>query len=87
MAALIEDLGYPITSTSANRPGAPSANAAASVERDFGGGARLLVLDGGSLPASAPSTVVDCTAPDARLLREGVLTRAELERRVGRWSP
>jgi tRNA A37 threonylcarbamoyladenosine synthetase subunit TsaC/SUA5/YrdC len=34
-----------------------------------------------------PSTVVDCTRPDARLVREGAVTLAELRRAAGRLAP
>jgi tRNA A37 threonylcarbamoyladenosine synthetase subunit TsaC/SUA5/YrdC len=42
----------------------------------------MLILDGGTLPVSRPSTIVDCTGPRPRLLREGALQRVELERIV-----
>lgn len=79
--ALLAAAGGPVTSTSANRPGeAPSDRAA-----DAAGAAAsipgLLVLDGGALPASRPSTIVRCGGT-VRLLREGAVTRNDLERVV-----
>ena len=47
----------------------------------------LPVLDGGALGNVPPSTVVDCTEPEPRLVREGALPRAELRRAVGRLAP
>ena len=39
---------------------------------------RLMVLDGGVLGNRPPSTVVDCTRPQAQIVREGTLSVAEL---------
>ena len=44
----------------------------------------LLVLDGGVLGNVPPSTLVDCTDPVPRLVREGAIPRPELRRAVGR---
>jgi len=90
MARLVQALGEPVTSTSANRPGQPPAPGAEAIARDFGAAVAagtLLVLDGGVLGNSPPSTVVDCTQPEPRLVREGALTLAELRRAVGRLAP
>ena len=80
-ARLVEVLGSPITSTSANRPGMPPALDASEVQEAFGAevsrGA-LLVLDAGRLVPSAPSSLVDCTGPAPRLLREGAVPAADL---------
>lgn len=89
-ARLIRELGYPITSTSANRPGGPTAPGPAAIVETFAdavGDGRLLVLDGGVLGNVPPSTLVDCTAAVPRLVREGALPRAELQARVGRFAP
>src|SRR5207248_685293 len=83
-------LGEPVTSTSANLPGAPPAPGAEAIARDFAPAVeagKLLVLDGGVLGNSPPSTVVDCTQPAPRLIREGALTLAELRRAAGRLAP
>ena len=90
MARLVQALGEPVTSTSANLPGQPPAPGAEAIARDFGAAVAagtLLVLDGGVLGNSPPSTVVDCTQPEPRLVREGALTLAELRRAVGRLAP
>src|SRR2546430_2556253 len=73
MARLVEALGEPITSTSANLPGRPPAPGPEAILRDFAAAAEagtLVVLDGGVLGNSPPSTVVDCTRPTPRLVRE-----------------
>jgi L-threonylcarbamoyladenylate synthase len=79
--ALVSALGEPITSTSANLPGAPPATRTEEVlelARALGNPADLWVLDGGALPASAPSTVVDCASERPRILREGAIVGARL---------
>ena len=86
IAELIAMLGHPITSTSANQPGGAPAARARDVESAFPG-ANLLVLDGGLLPDSAPSTVVDCTGPSPRVVREGALSLTDLRQRAGQWVP
>jgi L-threonylcarbamoyladenylate synthase len=90
MARLVGALGEPLTSTSANLPGSPPAPGAEAIVRDFRPvveAGTLLVLDGGVLGNSPPSTVVDCTRPGPRLVREGALTLAELRRAAGRLAP
>ena len=90
MATLVRALGEPVTSTSANLPGSPPAPGAAAIIRDFAPAVEagtLLVLDGGVLGNSPPSTLVDCTQPTPRLIREGALTLAELRRAAGRLAP
>jgi tRNA A37 threonylcarbamoyladenosine synthetase subunit TsaC/SUA5/YrdC len=47
----------------------------------------LLVLDGGVLGNVPPSTIVDCTEPLSRLVREGAIPREELRRAVGSLAP
>ncbi len=89
-ARLVAALGEPLTSTSANRPGQAPAPGAEAIVRDFAAAVdqgTLLVLDGGVLGNSPPSTVVDCTQPAPRLVRPGALTVAELRRAVGRLAP
>ena len=90
IAQLVAALGVPLTSTSANLPGQPPGPGAAAIARDFASAVdagRLLVLDGGVLGNRPPSTVVDCTRPEAQLVREGTLSVAELRRAVGRLAP
>ncbi len=90
MARLVEAVGEPITSTSANLPGQPPAPGPEAILRDFAAPAEagtLVVLDGGVLGNSPPSTVVDCTRPTPRLVREGALTLADLRRAAGRLAP
>ena len=90
VARLVAGLGYPLTSTSANRPGEPPAPGAEAIAALFAGpiaAGQLLVLDGGSLGNVPPSTIVDATGSVSRLVREGAIPREELRRRVGSDAP
>ena len=71
---LLALVGEPITSTSANREGeapATDGDAALAVAEALGAGDEMWVLDQGALPASAPSTIVDCAGGEPRVLRAG----------------
>lgn len=73
---LVGALGDPITSTSANRPGEPAARSAREVLEAFGpqvARGEVLLLDGGLLPTDTPSTVVDCTGRNPRVIRPGAI--------------
>jgi L-threonylcarbamoyladenylate synthase len=75
VALIVERLGEPLTSTSLNAAGEPpaeSGSAAAEVVRRLGA-PEVLVLDGGTLAPSKPSSVVDCTGPEPVVLREGAV--------------
>ncbi|MBI4538856.1 MAG: threonylcarbamoyl-AMP synthase [Gemmatimonadetes bacterium] len=81
--ALLEALRAPITSTSANLPGGPpalSAREAAAAVAALGGDDEVWVLDGGSLPRSPPSTIVDCTEGRPRVTRTGALPVERIRR-------
>ena len=90
IARLIEACGRPLTSTSANLPGGPTApgpGAIASLFPDAMATHELMVLDGGVLGNVPPSTLVDCTTAVPALVRAGAMPIAELRRRVGRLAP
>lgn len=90
LAALVAAHGAPITSTSANRPGNPPAPGAERLVDEFKkevDAGQLLVLDGGVLGRVPPSTLIDCTQPLPRLVREGAIPRDELRKLVGRFAP
>ena len=77
LTKLLRAYGQPITSTSANRPGVPPAMAAGEIVEAWHtevARGRLLVLDGGTLHPSAPSTVVDCTGRRPRVIRPGAIS-------------
>ncbi len=74
---LIQELGFPVTGTSANRSGAPPPTRASEVAAAFGGGVDL-ILDAGPCPGGLPSTIVDVTRTPPRLVRPGAIPVAEL---------
>ena len=75
--ALLRQSG-PLATTSANLSGGPNPSTAQDVMAQLAGRVDL-VLDGGPTPGGVPSTVVDCTAPGLRLLREGPLSLEDLQ--------
>ena len=84
--ALLAAAGCPLTGTSANRSGMPPATTAEEAEDQLGSAVDL-ILDGGPAPGSTPSTVIDCTAQPARILREGAVTRSALAAVLGDLAP
>ena len=76
--AIVRACGGLLTATSANPAGRPPARTAAEVAGYFPDGLGL-VIDGGATRTELPSTVIDVTGLRPRLIREGVVTRAELE--------
>lgn len=70
---LLGCLGYPLTATSANVSGEEPTNDANKIIERFkkAACAPTLVLDAGILPKSTPSTVLDLTGSQPRILRVG----------------
>jgi L-threonylcarbamoyladenylate synthase len=75
--AIVRACGGLLTATSANPAGDPPARTAAEVARYFPRGLGLIV-DGGAARSELPSTVLDVSGSHARLIREGIVTRAQL---------
>lgn len=70
--ALLRAAG-PMAVTSANISGEPSPSTAEEVYAQLNG--RIpLIIDGGTTPGGVPSTVVDCSTPDLKILREGPIS-------------
>jgi len=69
-----------VVATSANLPGEPDPRRLAEVPERILAGVTA-VVDGGDLPGT-PSTVVDLTSPEPRVLREGAIPADELLRRL-----
>jgi L-threonylcarbamoyladenylate synthase len=69
-----------VVATSANRPGEPDPRRLEDVPEEIRAGAAA-VVDGGEVPGT-PSTVVDLTGPEPRILREGAVPAAEVLRRL-----
>jgi L-threonylcarbamoyladenylate synthase len=70
---LIDTMGGPVLSTSCNIHGLPPAADIPSAFRTFGDDVDLYV-DGGSVPQQIPSTLVDLTGPQPKVLRTGAGT-------------
>lgn len=80
--ALLRQAG-PLATTSANLSGLPSPVTARDVLLQLNERVDL-IIDGGACPGGVPSTVLDCTGADPRILREGAITRSQLEKWIGR---
>ena len=76
---VLRDVGA-VVATSANLPGAPDPRRLDDVPEQIRAGAAA-VLDGGELPGT-PSTVVDLTGAEPRILREGAIPADEVLRRL-----
>ncbi len=77
---LVRACGGSLTATSANLSNQAPARTAGDVQTYFGEQIDL-ILDEGETETNSPSTVVDVTAKEARVIREGLITRSQL----GKW--
>jgi L-threonylcarbamoyladenylate synthase len=67
----------PMAVTSANISGQSSPSTAQEVLAQLGG--RIdLIIDGGTTPGGVPSTLVDCTGAEIKILREGPISLEEI---------
>jgi L-threonylcarbamoyladenylate synthase len=76
---LVQSIGA-VVATSANLPGGSDPRRVEEVPDTICAGAAA-VVDGGVLPGT-PSTVVDLTGPQPRILREGAVSTADVLRRL-----
>ncbi len=76
--AVIYGLEEPVTATSANLSGGVDPASAAEVERQIGAAIDYL-LDGGDCPVGVPSTIVDCTGAEPVILRQGAVSREQID--------
>lgn len=67
----------PLAVSSANRTGLPAATDADDAEAMLGERVRV-ILDAGPTPGPIPSTIVDCTGDQGRVLRQGVVALERL---------
>ncbi|MGB6553479.1 MAG: L-threonylcarbamoyladenylate synthase [Candidatus Binataceae bacterium] len=75
--ALAAGLGHPVTATSANRAGEPPARTLAEARIALGDKVKVF-LEGGTLTAAAPSTVVAVEDDTWRLIRAGAISELQL---------
>jgi L-threonylcarbamoyladenylate synthase len=76
---LAKKANFPITATSANPSGMPPARDAETIMKYFGNRIDLLV-DGGFTTGNLPSTIVDVTEKEIKILREGVINKDSIKR-------
>ena len=76
--ALVRECGGALTATSAN-PADQEPAKSAQEANDYFGGAIELIVDGGPARTDLPSTVVDVSQLEPRLIREGVIAWAEIQ--------
>ncbi len=77
---LISRIG-PLATTSANLSGYASATNAGMASEQIGSQVDL-IIDGGESTGGVASTVIDCTGEPLRILREGALTRSNLQKEL-----
>ena len=78
--ALLRSAG-PMAVTSANISGQPSPSTAEEVFAQLG--SRIdLIIDGGKTPGGVPSTVVDCTSGEIKILRAGPITLDQIKSKL-----
>src|SRR5437660_2887441 len=75
---LIAACGGGLPVTSANRSGEGDSTTAQEVLEQLDGRISI-ILDGGRTPVGKPSTVVDCSSDPITVIREGAITKAQLE--------
>jgi len=81
--ALLGALKRPLISTSANRAGEPPCRSGEEVARVFG--KRLdLILDDGIVRDRMPSSILDVSSEEVRMIRAGAVARDDVERVLGR---
>ncbi len=80
--ALVKGLEAPLVGTSANLSGQPSSLTADEVRSQLGTKIDF-VIDGGRCPGGRESTLVDLTGNTPLILREGAVSRQELEKVCG----
>jgi L-threonylcarbamoyladenylate synthase len=77
LRGLVREISQPLTATSANLSGEKEMADPAEVIALFRG--RIdIVVDGGPSPGGAPSTIVDLTSPEPRILRIGKIPEARI---------
>jgi L-threonylcarbamoyladenylate synthase len=80
--ALLRAAG-PMAVTSANISGQTSPSTAEEVFAQLNGRIEL-IIDGGKTPGGVPSTVLDCTGGEIKILREGPISLDEIRSKLGR---
>lgn len=79
---LAKETGFPFTATSANLSGMPPAVNGQEIIRYFDEDLDLLI-DGGQTPGGLPSTIAVVSGKGVKVIREGAITKREIEERLG----
>jgi L-threonylcarbamoyladenylate synthase len=77
VARILLRFAGPVAVTSANISGRESPQTAEEVFAQLNGRIEL-IIDGGKTPGGIPSTLVDCTTQELKVLREGPISEKEL---------
>ena len=73
---IIEEVGHPITGTSANISGEQYVHNIEIIREKFGDS--IDILQDNEIADSEPSTIVDCTSKEIQLIREGVIKSQDI---------
>ncbi len=78
--ALTRAFGGPITATSANRSGEKPRSVLKEILLQFGAAVKGidLIIDAGELPACEPSSVVDLSGAEPKVIREGAIASTDI---------
>lgn len=76
--SLLERLGRPIISTSANKSGEKPEKSVENILKQLG--EDIFAVDQGEVHEDKPSTVVDLSSDEVRVLREGAIPTLEIEK-------
>lgn len=87
--ALAREFDKPYTTTSANISGLKSPSTIKAIVEQLGASAEQidLIIDAGTLPPGAPSTVVGVSGTDVVILREGAIPAGEIFEALGQLLP
>lgn len=75
---LVKTVKCPLTATSANLSGEKGCSSAGEVAENLGNTVDL-IIDGGHTEGSQPSTIVDLTTTPPKIVREGIISAAQLK--------
>lgn len=76
-------VSFPYTTPSANKSGGKVPYSIADVRKELDIDKVDLILDAGKLPQVKPSTIIDLTKTPPKILREGPITRKQIEKVLG----
>ncbi|KKR29572.1 threonylcarbamoyl-AMP synthase [Candidatus Woesebacteria bacterium RIFCSPHIGHO2_01_FULL_39_32] len=74
---------FPFTTPSANRSGGVAPYSISDVKKELDIEKVDLILDAGELPKVLPSTIIDLTLDPPKILRQGPISRNEIEKVLG----